>query len=657
MKKKKQLSGKTGFKKDEGEEKVVSVVVNHHFAKKSLVDDSPEQPVSNKSGNVKPERAKPDAAKDEMQKKLLEIYENTDGTMPDMKNFTKIKRSRLIGAFSTLLLSAIFLLSATLASVFVMKPDNSFSANDITLDITGESEVAFGEETAYLIEYKNTGRAALVKAELQIKYPEGFVFKESSLPAKADGNDVWELGTVEPGAGGSIIVKGLVYGGNGESQSFRVFLNYTPGNFNSEFQKVETLAVKVTRPLLNLSFIGPDEAAVGANAEFQIGLDSTSTFSNLLMVKIEPSANFSKKDSTPVADDNEPRRWTLAGLSGRKDIVVRGSFAKETEGNPSSVKVLVYGWKSDKKIGEPYLLAETTRIIRLVESGAMPLLVINGATDKLAVAPGDTLNASFSVKNTGSADIKNAKVRFVIESPAYQGKSALNWLKLEDKFDGTVVGENVGENARRGIIEWTEKQISGLKIINPEAIVAGDLSLPIKSTAETNWTNYIGNGLSAVLELEYVLDSEKKIMRSNPITMTLDSDLGLEVRDNVANDAENRETHTVTWLLTNNFHELKNVRVEADIYGDVAWLAEALTVPAGKADFDSKAKKITWTIDVLPTDVDVLGLQYSVILNGKNPSQSNLTSKARIKALDTVTGREIIKAGDEVLLGGATVAD
>jgi len=43
-------------------------------------------------------------------------------------------------------------------------------------------------------------------------------------------------------------------------------------------------------------------------------------------------------------------------------------------------------------------------------------------------------------------------------------------------------------------------------------------------------------------------------------------------------------------------------------------------------------------------------LKFSITMNQKNPSQTNLTSKVKIKAKDTVTGQDIILAGDEVLL-------
>ena len=77
---------------------------------------------------------------------------------------------------------------------------------------------------------------------------------------------------------------------------------------------------------------------------------------------------------------------------------------------------------------------------------------------------------------------------------------------------------------------------------------------------------------------------------------------------------------------------------------------DQVTAPAGEAKFDDKTKKLVWTIPTMPTSVDVLALQFPIILQSKNSTQTNLTSKVKVQATDTVTGQSIIKVGDEVLL-------
>jgi len=90
--------------------------------------------------------------------------------------------------------------------------------------------------------------------------------------------------------------------------------------------------------------------------------------------------------------------------------------------------------------------------------------------------------------------------------------------------------------------------------------------------------------------------------------------------------------------------------LRADIY-NIDWLPEtAQVVPAGKFEWDKENTEVVWKIETMPTSVDVLALQFGLVLKNKNPSQTNLTSKVKITAEDTVTGQQIILSGDEVLL-------
>ena len=130
----------------------------------------------------------------------------------------------------------------------------------------------------------------------------------------------------------------------------------------------------------------------------------------------------------------------------------------------------------------------------------------------------------------------------------------------------------------------------------------------------------------------------------------VNSDLGLEVRDEVSENLQGKELHTITWFLSNTFHELKDIELSADLYGDIEWQEEGFVVPAGEAVFDKDSDKLIWKVDSMPTSLDVLALQFAVVLKTKNPSQTNLSSKVKLKAKDTITGEVIMKAGDEILL-------
>nr|WP_298660595.1 hypothetical protein [uncultured Flavobacterium sp.] len=135
-------------------------------------------------------------------------------------------------------------------------------------------------------------------------------------------------------------------------------------------------------------------------------------------------------------------------------------------------------------------------------------------------------------------------------------------------------------------------------------------------------------------------------MPSSPAaTPTVNSDLKFEARDTASGS-----THQINWVLTNNFHPLKNITLVADVYGD-STVEMPATAPAGEVNYSDSAKRITWNIPSMPESVDVLALPMTITLNKTNPTQALLVSKVHIQAEDTVTGEKLDFMGEEVPLG------
>jgi hypothetical protein len=103
-------------------------------------------------------------------------------------------------------------------------------------------------------------------------------------------------------------------------------------------------------------------------------------------------------------------------------------------------------------------------------------------------------------------------------------------------------------------------------------------------------------------------------------------------------------------VIGNTVHELKNIRVEAELYGDVTVSTTTMKVPAGEVLYDAASKKLVWTVPNMPTTVDVLALQIPVVLTAKNPTQTHLSSKASFRATDAVSGQDIFLSGDALPL-------
>ncbi|PIZ95222.1 MAG: hypothetical protein COX81_01340 [Candidatus Magasanikbacteria bacterium CG_4_10_14_0_2_um_filter_37_12] len=642
-----------------------------------LVDDTDNQPdtihkfikkhIVKESGNIGKKETKKEIVafedfddcidqktEEHIQSQLNEIYQNTDGSLPDMKFFEKKKRGRFVRALLTLLISLAFLGGVAWGGFVVFQPQFLFSQEDVILSISGEENVRIGQEVHYRIRYRNAQKMPLSKVLMRVKYPAGFVFTESSVTADNDKHDEWTIGSLEEDDSGYIDIFGRLYGNVGGEQSFRVFLDYIPSNFSSEFQKVATLNTITSSSPISIVLNSEDKIQSGSRISFSIELqkDNAETINiDHLALLFDPGTGFLKENSTPESDQYEQFQWTIGKFEkDTMNYTINGVFSGENL-KTANLKVSLVGWNDGTNIEDAYVFAHIEKDVAILSTDVAVSLVINGSHGDFTIQPGEVMNTSVVIKNSGSEPLKNAKLRLIFNAPSYNNINMMRWAAVEDEFNGNVVGEQLSPQRRRGIITWDSFNIPALALIKPGDEVLVDVHLPIKNGKEVDLTQYSVHDVAVSAELQYGGD-QKEVISSNPIKLIINSDTGFEVRDDVSADDSGGELHMITWLVTNSFHELKNIEVATDLYGDIYFDKNLVTVPAGKLEYTEAEKRLVWKTDTMPTSVNVLALQFPVMLKSKNPSQTQLTSVISFKATDTITGEEIILVGDKIELGG-----
>ena len=277
-------------------------------------------------------------------------------------------------------------------------------------------------------------------------------------------------------------------------------------------------------------------------------------------------------------------------------------------------------------------------------------LAINGSAADLNSRPGDTLNMTIRVKNQSSKPISNASVKLILVAPADRKVSLLNWAELVDKNEHTIVGEQIDNNTRRGIISWNSAEIPALAKLKPNDEITIDIQLPIKDAKKFDLDLIKSPVITAAVEAKFK-DAAKtsQSISTRLINLTLSSDLAFNGDDAILKSGGDEETHTINWIINNTFHALKNITVTAMAFGDISY--QLLDKGAGEMIYDETQKKITWTIEEMPTETDVLSSSFSITLHSVNPTQNLLLTKAHLTAEDSVTGRIIDLAAEEISLG------
>lgn len=583
---------------------------------------------------------------------LTEVLSNLYNDESENSNLNEIsmKKNGAFPKFATLLSIGVFIAAVIWAGFFFVSTKNSGNdTNQLNLSINGPTELSLGATTTYIISYKNNSNVLLKKAVLNAYFPEGFVFLNSSMPASNPGHNEWALGTISPYQKGTVNITGLNYGSLNEQKSWRVFLNYLPTNFNSELQKATTLTTVITAAPVKLTISGPDQVSVGIDVTYTFNIQKNQGWKGNMIIVPEVPSNFTITSSSPRFDKNN--QWLIPMSTSTNNHTaatysITGNYTG-SGGVPAPIKgtILMPGTN-----GQHYQIGLAQLTSTIIKNDVSVNLAINSSAVDFNSRPGDTLNMTIRVKNQSAKQISNVVVKLLMTAPADRKVSMLDWSALVDKNNNTIVGEQIDDFTRRGIISWNSAQMPALAILKPNGEVTIDLQLPVKGAKKFDLSAVKSPLITAAVEVKFK-DAAKttQSVGTHPIGLTLNSDLTFSSDDTVANAGNPGEKHTVNWVINNTFHALKNIKITATVFGDTTF--SPITKAAGEVTYDSTQNTITWSIPEMPTETDVLNSSFSLVLNKTNPSQNLLLSKAHLTAVDSVTEKIIDLATEEISLG------
>lgn len=583
-------------------------------------------------------------------KQLAQIYQDESGHLPDMK---KIKIKKTHSAFKTffgILLFGGVLAAAAWVGLFFMPGNQKFAEDKIEMHISGPATTIAGATTTYTIAYENNQGVDIKKAILNVQYPDGFVFSQSSLEAKNLGHTEWDVGSIPAGKKKELSITGIMYGSVGQKQSLRAFLTYQPANFGSELQTASIMDITTDKSPFTLTVAGSNKTTVGNASEYIFTLKKQAD-SAISKIEIKPSwpKNFALASSSPALTKDltwvvEPGK-TQTSAADTWTYKLTGNFSSSSQETGDISGALLVSANN-----KTFSLLDNKITTELAQNDVNFNLAINGSLTNFNIQPGGNLNLTLSLKNQSSETIKNATVHLSLTGPAIKKQTLIDWPKIKDTYDGDIRGTQINDTLRKGEIIWDKNKIPELASVAKGKEITIDISLPLRDASAID-LSALGNSftITALADVSFrdVADKAQSIS-SNQIAMTVNSDLAFEARDSVSGSGAGAK-HQINWVLTNNFHPLKNVTLVADVFGDVSVsLPEA--APAGEINYNAGTKKITWNIPAIPESVDVLALPFSITLNKINPTQNLLISKVHVQAEDTVTGEKLDFMGEELPL-------
>lgn len=609
-------------------------------------------PEENSSGHTKAEsssRSSRAEKTNELNERLNAIYKNEDGELPDMQSIS-IRRPR---TWLTALVIILFLAVSSSAGAwlyfFYLNPPSNQATRDVTLAISGPALTDFGATTTYTISYTNTSPTTLLNPTLTVRFPTGFVMLKSSQNPKKGSKNEWDLNPIESGERGTLTISGRLYGGNRESRSWRSFLTYQGASLNSEVQETASFETTIVNSPYSLRIDGPATVPAGSEATytFTVATNETAFASNL---ELAPNwgENFAITSSSPAL--SKTLRWTIlkGSTSTETHFQATGILNDSIEKNQTikaGLQVLADNPAESVTVSTANLITELTPRI----SGGLALAINGSSAPALTQGPGDLLNITLNFKNTTESPLKDGVLRLVFQAPSLKRQSVINWTKLNDKLDGDLRGEQISDTIRQATLSWNKKQLPALANLIPGDEVSLTLSVPIKDTSLFDLENSKERTITLTGGFSFATSSgTPKLLPLSPRKIVLTSDISFENRDSVTSDTAGNETHSLTWIISHSFGNLKNVKLSADVFPTVTF-NQTSTAPAGIANFDNATKHLTWVIPEIPESVDVLAWPFSLMVTNRNPGQNTLISKITLEAEDE-SGQPIRRESTPTLL-------
>ena len=124
----------------------------------------------------------------------------------------------------------------------------------------------------WAIHYQNNENLPLAKATLTLNLPLSItvISSDPQLLDTGTRSPSWNIGTIAPGAGGTVTVKGRLLDAVGAPVAIQASLTYRPANFNADFEKPATWSSRIADAAVEAVLTGPDEAVPGDDQTFTL---------------------------------------------------------------------------------------------------------------------------------------------------------------------------------------------------------------------------------------------------------------------------------------------------------------------------------------------------------------------------------------------------
>lgn len=620
-----------------------------------------ERPVPNEQEVASFNRlVKQEARDQEIDTNLSEIYRDRDGSLVDVKTL-KVKRRRSAWGRLWRRFIVMLILAALVYGLYYFINQRSNSAA-LEFQIQAPEKIMSGEEFFYEISYKNTGRFVLKKINLNLQYPDNFVFIESSVLA-SNQKDSWQLPDLGPDQSYSLKVKGKLINKQDSPNILNARLVYTPENFSSEFKKETSANVLISGLGFEVEASYLNTALIGQTGEINLVFNNFNgpIYLNDWLLNVSVPENISLNDLAKTEEKNlsassspeipplvvnkiSGTQWQISGAVpklSKQSLTLKYQVKEKLENQPAIVVAL----EQLTPDGRNLIFWDKSLDLQVMKSDLNLTLAVNGIKGDSAVNFGQKLDYEIEYANRGASTLNDVNIRLDLQGEFF------DWTSLQD--------EQRGQKSGSGLV-WTKEQVPTLSALDPGQSGKIVFSIKLKNFQSSD----LGKDLSLTSQARFNLSSNNEESssdrQSNTIINRLNSnfDLSEQIRYFDENNIPvgsgplppkvgAKTSFRVYWTVTNSLHELSAAKVFLTLPAYVNF-EEKSNLDTGSLIYDPNSRQITWEIGRLPLSARraVAAFNISIQPGSDDLDKILILSPGTIaEALDIETQGKIIKNG------------
>lgn len=471
-----------------------------------------------------------------------------------------------------------------------------FQGDSVVLTVTADSELVSGDEITYLVSYENQDVIALKTVELDVQWPDGFYYNDSSEKPTSDTGTTWTLGPLDPGEKRQLRIKGQLVGTKGQTQTAVFRLSYRPENINSDFEVKQVFETNISDSQIAVTLTSPDKVLAGQDVTFTAEVqNSTSEPLNDLDIEVGLPKDFDLVSVAPTLDSGH---W-------------KGSIAVDTPLTITvNAKVAADAVDPQAWVVEVNQTAnEQTRRLLRRELSVTPVtpdfeieLKINGQSADFDADYGSTLNYQLKVTNKGQSAINDVRITALLDSDVIDRKTV--------QSSGTM---------DKDTIVWTKENMEGLGSMAPGV----EVLIPWKATLLTQGT---GGRATVDTVATLTIDGLPGWKKNSPVFVVSVGE-GLVFNQglywnlggqqvgvgNLPPVTNEKSVYLVVWSLDSGSQDFDSVNVSSFFPAKVSFSSTG-DVDEGTLKYDQDTNRLEWQINNFSTKLLPLKATFQVKL-------------------------------------------